>query len=146
MYTLSNFTHIPKKAEKWINMFANTNNQIKAYVLSKFAMALLAQSFNKQGICATSVHPGIVQTNIFNNAISPTSRALLRNIMKKRLTSLQSAAEYVVSCVENDIPSNKYNCAGKIVDLNRAACCERNISNLDAMNKHIMEKYGLKSL
>ena len=111
IYTLCDLIHVPKKDTKWLSMFNDTTNYLKAYALSKFAMALLAQSFNQQGVKAASVHPGIVPTSIVTNSVSKISKVsqmLIKCAMKNRFISAGQAAENVVYCVENVITEDSY--------------------------------------
>lgn len=100
MYKVCELVQIPRNSEKWLPMFNGVKNQVKAYALSKFCMALLSQAFNQQeGVTSVSVHPGIVPTNIFVNSVSKISQVFINSIIKNKLTT-------VVSVFNNELRSN----------------------------------------
>jgi len=69
---------VEKEPAKWAPMFASSRRW-RAYALSKFATALLAQHLNQQpGVRAVAVHPGAVRTQMAQSvSLSPRKRKFL---------------------------------------------------------------------
>uniref|UniRef100_A0A915CT11 Uncharacterized protein n=1 Tax=Ditylenchus dipsaci TaxID=166011 RepID=A0A915CT11_9BILA len=111
---------IHKKSEKWDVMFNNEkNSQWKTYSFSKFATALLASNLNKlDGVKATAVHPGAVDTSLLNGIGTKLRKHL--SFLGKMMIGTEEAAKHVVQCVEQNVHPSLYSNEGKLEKLNSA--------------------------
>uniref|UniRef100_A0A183C3E9 SDR family NAD(P)-dependent oxidoreductase n=1 Tax=Globodera pallida TaxID=36090 RepID=A0A183C3E9_GLOPA len=124
-----NLFSIEKDPSKWGRMFAGARRW-KAYALSKFATALLAQHLNtRAGVTAFAVHPGAVKTQMADGVGSKSTRKLLF-FFKHMLIEPEAAAENVVFCVLNDLNTNEYRHGDRSQKFFSAACKTRNVDAL----------------
>uniref|UniRef100_A0A915M8J8 Uncharacterized protein n=1 Tax=Meloidogyne javanica TaxID=6303 RepID=A0A915M8J8_MELJA len=76
---VGNIFPLEKNVEKWPEMFQNAKRW-KAYALSKFATAMLAQHLNTfygDSVKAFAVHPGAVRTQMSDNVCHKGTRKML---------------------------------------------------------------------
>ncbi|KAL3123464.1 hypothetical protein niasHT_004636 [Heterodera trifolii] len=120
---------VKKDPSQWGPMFEGARRW-KAYALSKFAMALLAQHLNtREGVKAFTVHPGTVKTQMAEAVGSKTFRKCLF-FLKCILIKPETAAENVLFCVHNDMGPNEYRYGNRVKKLSVLAC---NKNNADAL-------------
>ncbi|KAL3108463.1 hypothetical protein niasHT_015385 [Heterodera trifolii] len=124
-----NLFSIEKDPSKWERMFDGARRW-RAYALSKFATALLAQHLNtREGVKAFAVHPGAVKTHMADSVGSKLTRKLLF-FLKHMLIEPETAAENVVFCVLHDLGTNQYRNADRA---NKLASSARKARNVDAL-------------
>uniref|UniRef100_A0A1I8BL34 Uncharacterized protein n=1 Tax=Meloidogyne hapla TaxID=6305 RepID=A0A1I8BL34_MELHA len=139
---VGNIFPLKKNIEKWPEMFQNAKGW-KAYALSKFATAILAQHLNTSfgsSVKAFAVHPGAVRTQMAENFGHKKTRKMLF-FLRHLLIEPDVAAKNVLFCVDNNLKNGQYKHADCIKKFPAVVRKQKNIEGLVKTSRILIEKF-----
>ncbi|KAF7636339.1 hypothetical protein Mgra_00004325 [Meloidogyne graminicola] len=126
-------------------MFQNARRW-KAYALSKFGTAILAQYLNNaygNSVTAFAVHPGAVKTQMADSVGNKGIRKMLF-FLRRLLIKPEDAAKNVLFCVDNNLKNGEYKHANQIKKFPASARKQKNINALIETSRRLIGEYKKK--